>query len=87
MRVSVQLLVLVFILASFYSFCRFFMWRWGCSFFAAFTAFVLFYGVFELDVCGIMRRSGWLRCSVYGALGLDVLWRLQGLYCLWSVLG
>ena len=29
--------------------------------FAAFTAFVLFYGVFALDACGIMRRSGWSR--------------------------
>ena len=49
------------------------MWRWGCSFLQRLQHLYCFnYGVFELDVCGIMRRSGWSRCSVYGALGLDV---------------
>ena len=46
LRVSVQLLVLVFF-ASSYSFCSFFMGRWGLTFlwgwtFVAFTAFVAF---------------------------------------------
>ena len=59
----------------------------GLFVFAAFTAFVLFYGVFELDVCGIMRRSGWSRLWCLWGIGVGRLWRLQRLYCLWSVLG
>ena len=62
MRVSVQLLVLVFDFSiPFIVFVVFFHVALGLSVFAAFTAFVLFCGVFELDVCGIMRRSGWSR--------------------------
>ena len=53
LRVGVQLLVLGFILASFIVFVVFFHVALGLYVFTAFTAFVLFYGVFELDVCGI----------------------------------